>query len=141
MEGAFAADALSVSWSGMYAYAFPPPVLLHLVVQKVAQEHCTLVLWYPLLLELLIDHPRKLPVIPRMLKQKRGQVVHPDPENLRLVARKISSISKLRENFLKQLRNTWKRAEDHQPKEFMMQDCEFTKDGVVSNVSVHILPL
>lgn len=95
MEGAFATDALSVSRSGMYAYAFPPPFLLHFVLQKVAQEQCTLILiapfaprrsWYPLLLELLLDHQRELSVIPRMLKQKRGQVVHPDPENLRLVA-------------------------------------------------------
>lgn len=86
MEGSFARDALSVSWSGMYAYAFPPPVL-HLVLQKVAQEHCTLILTAPfasrqscyrLLKEHFTDIPRELPVIPKMSTQKRGQMVHPD---------------------------------------------------------------
>lgn len=36
---------------------------------------------------------------------------------------------------------TAQRYMENQPKEFMMQDCEFLKAGVVSNVSVHILPL
>jgi hypothetical protein len=102
MEEAFATDELSVNWTGMYAYAFPPPVLLHFVLKKITQESCTVILiapsaprqtWYPLLLELYIDYPRKIPNVSKMLTQKRGKVVHPDPESLKLVAWKVSSIS------------------------------------------------
>jgi hypothetical protein len=96
---------------------------------------------YPLLLELLIDYPRKIPNVSKILTQKRGQVVHPDPESLKLVAWKISSINQLRELFLQKLKVTWKRAEELQPKESMKPDCEYTEAGVVNNVSVHILPL
>lgn len=31
--------------------------------------------------------------------------------------------------------------EDYQPKEFMMLNCDFTEAGVVSNESIHSLPL
>ena len=39
-QAAWASDALSVSWTGMHAYAFPPPILIPQVLMKVRQELC-----------------------------------------------------------------------------------------------------
>ena len=56
-------DAMSMSWRGMYAYAFPPFVMLGRVLEKVLKDHpCEMILvapkwpnryWYARLLELL----------------------------------------------------------------------------------------
>ena len=35
---AFQVDALTVNWSGMYAYAFPPPILVPRILQKIREE-------------------------------------------------------------------------------------------------------
>lgn len=66
MKGVFATDALSVSLRGcIYGCEFPSPVLFHLVVEIVVQEHCTLILiapfaprllWYLLLWNLWTSH-------------------------------------------------------------------------------------
>ena len=97
---AWACDALAVDWIGMFAYAFPPPILIPKVLKKVEQETCVLRLiapfsprqsWFPDLLNLLIDFPRELPIITNLLTQKRGQFIHPSPESQNLVVWKISN--------------------------------------------------
>ena len=104
-EGAWCTDALSANWKGMYAYAFPPQILLHRVLRKVQQEPCTLILvaplsptlsWFPVRLELVIDYPRLLPRIPKLLTQEKGRLIHPDPSSLKLAAWKISVIEETR---------------------------------------------
>jgi hypothetical protein len=41
---AYAVDAMSISWKGMFAYAFPPFRFLSQVLQKVARESCKIIL-------------------------------------------------------------------------------------------------
>jgi len=93
-------DALSLSWRGMWAYAFPPFSLLPEVLQKVQQDPCDMVLvapawpsqsWFPLLLDLLVDHPRCLPLFPKLLKQPDQNVFHDQLEKLHLHVWKLSS--------------------------------------------------
>lgn len=53
-------------------------------------------------------------------------------QKLGLVVRKIwktSRIKKQKNEILKQLRDTWKGAENHKPKKFTMQYCAFSKSG------------
>jgi hypothetical protein len=38
---AYAVDVMSISWKGMFAYAFPPFRFLSQVLQKVAHSYCT----------------------------------------------------------------------------------------------------
>ena len=64
-------DAMSISWKGMYAYAFPPFVMLGRVLEKVPRDHpCEMILiapkwpnqsWYAKLMELLVAFPLALP--------------------------------------------------------------------------------
>ena len=41
---AYAVDAMSISWKGMFSYAFPPFRFLSQVLQKVARESCKIIL-------------------------------------------------------------------------------------------------
>ena len=97
---AYATDALSFSWAQMWVYAFPPVPLLHQILQKMAQEPCDMILvapawptqsWFPLLLQLSIDHPRALPPLQRLLKQPGRNLFHDNPQHLHLHAWRLSS--------------------------------------------------
>lgn len=96
---ATAVDALSIDWNGMFAYAFPPSVLIPKVLQKVAQSHCQIILvaplkwsrsWITLLLDLAVEVPRKLPVRSDLLMQPRSRVFHNDPACLALHVWRLS---------------------------------------------------
>ena len=98
---AWRTDALSFSWTPLWAYAFPPIPLLSQVLEKISREHCEVILvapawptqsWFPLLLRLTVDHPRRLPPTARLLRQPgRRNVFHDNPEHLQLHAWKLSS--------------------------------------------------
>lgn len=45
---AWATDSLSLNWSGLFGYAFPPISLLPRVLQKIKQESCKIILVAPL---------------------------------------------------------------------------------------------
>ena len=100
---AFATDALSVDWRGMSAYAFPPPALLHKVVEKLLHTPtCQLILvtpywprllWFPHVVGIAQGPPWEIPCDPNPLSQVLGngrKVYHPNPQVLRLYAWLIS---------------------------------------------------
>jgi hypothetical protein len=99
---AFHVDALTLDWSGMFVYAFPPIPILPLVVQKLLRDRPEMILitpfwprrpWFPQLLPLLIDHPVRLPHHTDLLTQDRGRVVHPNlssPHDLQPLLRNMS---------------------------------------------------
>ena len=147
---AWATDALSVNWTGMYAYAFPPPILIPQVLRKVLREECVLLLvapfaprqsWYPQLLNLLVEFPRKLPALEGMLTQKRGQFVHPSPESLNLVVWKITRNQNLQNDFLRKLGNTSSNPAGRLQGRCMMPDSPYIEAGVIKGKSVRILQL
>ncbi|XP_041364357.1 uncharacterized protein LOC121379771 [Gigantopelta aegis] len=88
-------DALSMDWTGLDFYAFPPPVLLGKVLAKIRQQPCRVTLvapswgaqaWFPSLLSLLVQEPVRLPLIPNLLSQR----LHPKPEVFLLHAWRLS---------------------------------------------------
>ena len=98
--GSWATDALSFSWKQMWVYAFPPVPLIHRLLQKMCQEPCEMILiapawpnqsWFPLLLQLSVDHPRELPPLGRLLKQTGRNLFHTNPQQLHLHAWRLSS--------------------------------------------------
>jgi hypothetical protein len=101
-------DALSMSWRSLYAYAFPPFPILAKVLRKMRDEQATLILiapnwprreWYPFLLDLLIDYPIQLPLVPDLISQDQGRQIHPSVSTLQLVAWKVSGIVSLQMAF------------------------------------------
>ena len=106
-------DSLSQNWSGTIGYAFPPPNMLQLVLNKVqSTPGCQVLLvvpkwprrtWFPLLLSLLVDLPRQLPIRKTLLKQPNLQVFHPNPQELALHVCNISSNTLLNKGFQSRL--------------------------------------
>ena len=96
---ALAVDALAQSWDGMWAYAYPPTVLVPKVLRKVREHTCELIFiapWWPKkewsldLLELSVEPPRRLPLWTRLLRQPRSSRFHTNPAVLNLHAWRLS---------------------------------------------------
>ena len=107
---AYATDALSVPWEGMFAYAFPPICLIPKVIQHMRQYHCRLILiaplwprrqWYTQLLQMSIAKPLKLQPIPKLLHQPMSAIYHPNPEVFHLTAWMLSTDYLERKAFLR----------------------------------------
>ncbi|XP_052228265.1 uncharacterized protein LOC127842674 isoform X1 [Dreissena polymorpha] len=105
-------DALSISWEGMMAYAFPPISLLGKVLKHMMKFQCELILiapmwerqhWYPMILQLLIAPPVKLPEMEDLLVQKG--MLHPNPKFLKLTAWRLSTNGMKQKDFLDKLEN------------------------------------
>ena len=99
---AYAVDAFTVSWQDLTFYAFPPFSLLPRVLGKIIQDKATGLLivpkwttqsWFPLVLTLLIQHPRLIaPCRDLLYLPKQPQVVHPLHKKLSLLAVLLSGM-------------------------------------------------
>ncbi len=105
---ALAVNALAASWNGLDAYAFPPTPLIQATLNKVVTSKVRLCLiapcwpnqaWFPTLLELLTDHPRRLPLWDNLLWHPIGRVFHDSPGFYKLHAWRLSGVSSDREDF------------------------------------------
>jgi hypothetical protein len=81
---------MSLSWDGMFVYAFPPFCFLLQVLLKIMQSDCKIILiapawpkqaWFPELLLLSCARPLKLPFRRDLLSQFKGKVIHPRPSS------------------------------------------------------------
>ena len=142
---AWTCDALSVSWEGMFAYAFPPPILIPKVLMKVRQENCLILLvaplaphqsWFPQLLELIVDVPLKLPVLHDLLSQNRGLSLHPNPRSLNLAVWKISADQNLQSSFLQKLPNIWNNLSGPPHGDCIPLDGKYLVAGVLKSKSI-----
>ena len=98
---AFVTDAFTLNWAVWNGYAFPPFNLIPRTLTKVEQDKATLVLvapiwqgqtWWPLLLQMAIGHPIRLPSTPETLQDPTDPAtVHPMYPRLHLAVWLISS--------------------------------------------------
>ena len=98
--GSWVVNAFSIVWWDIKFYAFPPFSLIGRTLAKVRREAAMGIVivplwntqaWFPLMLRLLVDHPRLIPPQQEFL-QLPGQVnlVHPLHKKLALLAIHIS---------------------------------------------------
>jgi hypothetical protein len=106
---------MSLSWDGMFAYAFPPFRILLQVLLRIKQSDCKIILiapawpkqaWFPEFLLLSCARPLKLPFRRDLLSQFNGKVVHPRPESLHLHVWLLSGRDYIRKAFLKEQPHT-----------------------------------
>src|SRR5207253_8086116 len=112
-------DALSQDWNNLFAYLFPPFVLLNQVLRKIASSlNGVFILivplwpvqaWFIPLLDLLIDQPRLLPSRPHLLSQQNGLHLHPSVPTLKLHAWLLSTNVSDRKAFRNHLQNAYPR--------------------------------
>src|SRR5207253_3765978 len=112
-------DALSQDWNNLFAYLFPPFVLLNQVLRKIASSlNGVFILvaplwpvqaWFIHLLDLLVGQPRLLPAHPHLLSQQNGIHLHPSLPTLKLHAWLLSTNVSDRKGFRNCLRNAYPR--------------------------------
>ena len=99
VKGAPDTDALSMEWDHLWAYAYPPHQILVKVISKIREHECKIIIvaptwpsqsWFPDLLELSIEHPWRLPLLPKLLKQPWSDRFHQNLEILHLHAWRLS---------------------------------------------------
>ena len=96
-----ATDAFSLNWATLRGYAFPPFNLIPRTLIKVLKDKTTIVLvapvwqgqtWWPLLLQLAISQPVRLPSTPETLKNPIDPTMtHPMFPRLHLAVWLVSS--------------------------------------------------
>ena len=106
---AWAVDAMSLSWKGMFSYIFPPFHLLPRILSKIRKDFCRTILiapvwprqsWFPDLLSLSCANPLVLPLRKDLLSQFKGRKIHQGLEKLHLHAWLLSGLPSDREAFL-----------------------------------------
>jgi hypothetical protein len=102
-QHAYAVDSLSLLWEGFWGYAFPPTALIPRVIQKMKCHVCHILLiapcwpsqsWFPDMLELLVDLPRRLPVRPNLAQSRAASPQRAgtsSPSRVELVQRAVAS--------------------------------------------------
>ena len=143
---AYAVAAMSLSWEGMFAYAFPPFRFLAPVLHKITGEKCRIIViapawpkqaWFANLLRLSCARPLVLPLKRNLLSQFKGGVVHLSPERLHLHAWFLSGIISDRKAFLKQLPSTSPGQCENQLASSMMQSGQSSLIGVLEGRLIH----
>jgi ribonuclease HI len=143
-------DALSVKWDGKFAYAFPPLAILNQVLHKIASEKVTVLLiapmwtrreWYPLLLDLLVAIPYRLPALRNLVTQDKGSLIHHNPAELCLAAWLLSANHSFREDFLRKLQIPASQTKVLTPTDHTSLAGIISLPGVQQTIMIPVIPL
>ena len=111
-QEAWAEDALSLNWTGLIGYAYPPQTIIPKVLDKILQEKCQIILiapawptqsWFNLLLDLSIENPLRLPIKSDLFKQTDKPFFHSNPAHLKLHAWRLQGGSCKTKDFQRKL--------------------------------------
>ena len=147
---AWETDALSLSWDGLDAYAFPPFSLIHRILLKVRTSRVSILLivplwsrqpWFPLLLSLVVAPPFLFPPCSDLVAQDRGRVLHPRVQDLHLSVWRLSGIPSSHREFRKTL-PIWRPShEDHPLLELTIPELRDSISGVSERRLLRVIPL
>jgi hypothetical protein len=149
-ERAWAVDALSLDWSDLVAYAYPPTALIPLVLQKIIGSTTRILLiaplwprrsWFPLLLELLEEPPWQLPLWRKLIQQPHNGLFHQSPEVLNLHAWPLSGVHYNKQVSQRTLLSASLRKTDRPPIACTSPDGGGTSVGVRDGEWIHSRPL
>ena len=149
-QKALSIDAISMDWNRIHAYAFPPFHLIRTVINKVRISQCRIVLiaplwpdrpWFPELLGLLVSPPVSLPVMPNLLAQLKGRILHQNPGHLQLHAWELSSNLSEINNFQAKLQSMSPKLEETRPLKSMMQNGKSSVIGQINGRLILSRPL
>ena len=149
-EKAWAVDAMTLSWKGMFSYMFPPFRLLPKILHKIQRDLCKTILiapawsrqsWFPELLLLCCAKPLCLPLREDLLSQFKGRKLHQGLQNLHLHAWLLSGIPSEREAFLREQPSVSQDQSDNLQEQFMTQNGLSSVLGVCRSRLIHSLLL
>ena len=144
-QKALSIDALTMDWNHIHAYAFPPFHLIPAVINKIRLSQCKIVLiaplwpdrpWFPELLGLLVSPPVFLPVIPNLLAQLKGRILHQNQGHLQLHAWELSNNRSEIDNFQTMLWSMSPKLEGNRLLKSMMQN---GKSSVIGQINARLI--
>jgi hypothetical protein len=147
---AYAIDALTIPWNNMFAYSYPPICLIPKNLQYMTQYNCQLILiaphrprrhWFPNLLKLIADFPRKFPFREDLLHHPKSNILHPNPAVFNLTAWLLSTNILKRKVFLNKLENYSKPLGEKVHRKITLANFENSIAGVVERKLIPIMPL
>ena len=147
---AWAVDAFSISWRDIKFYAFPPFSVLSRVLSKIKEDNAssTLVVplwptqpWFPVMLDLLIDHPRHIEPDSRNLHIPGNPLLHPLHKRLTLLVPHLSGQCSLVEAYHTSLQNSSLMPGERAPKRSITPLYEDGGNIVVNGKLICLLPL
>lgn len=149
---AIAVDAMSCQWAGMEGYMFPPWQMYGPVLTKLVSEtDCTLTLvvpkwpnrpWFPLLLQMICDFPRQLPLKYDLLKMPISGQPHGALSMLNLHVCRLSSRLQKSKAFRERCCRDWPTAtRETLPPNSTIVDGTLGIFGVFNGISIPALPL
>jgi len=147
----WATDAFLLCWKEIQGYAFPPFAMIGRCLAKTMKDKAILTLiapiwqaqpWYPLILQMLIRDPIRLPNFPALLKSPLGEI-HPLTQtgSLNLGVWIISGQTHLQQNYQEQLQHCTKRLGDQALKSLTKAPGENGAAGVINNHLIPFTPL
>ena len=148
---AWAIDAFSINWRDIKFYAFPPFSILSRVLSKIKEDTACGILvmplwptqpWFPVMLDLLIDHPRHIEPDSRNLEIKGNNLLlHPLHTRLSLLVTLLSGRRSLAEDYRKNLPNSSPMPGEMAPKNSIIPLHEDGKHIVAKDKMIPLLPL
>lgn len=144
---AYALDALTIPWEGMFLYAYSPLCLIPKVLQHIRQNNCQVILIAPFcprrrcyteLLQLLVAVPLNLPNCPQLLLQPNTKIFHPNVEEQQLTAWLLSTEASKKRAFLKTLEPDLQQVRGQAPKKIMLANSNNLIAGVVQGKLIPI---
>ena len=147
---AWRVDAFSFPWKNLDMYLYPLVQLIGEVLRRIQLVSCHAILiapawptqyWFPLLLSLVIDQPRRLPMIRTLLRQPHTGQFHPDPQSLALHAWLLSSPPSSDAATWRQWLGELPLPTDSLPRWCTTASGESSQNGAGMLTSIHSLPL
>ena len=147
---AWRVDAMSVQWSGLRLYAFPPFSMIPLVLEKIVKDGAEVALiapywpqrpWFPRLLSLLAGLPRVLPCQDDLLVQPLSQLPHPRLQSLHLSLWPLSGLRERQQAFLIEQLNSLLRPCETPHALLTIPNWNHSLPGVKKQVVIPLLPL
>lgn len=151
-EAAVGTDAFLQDWNKYTrVYIYPDPLMIGRVIKKLNQSTTEIILiapmwksqvWYPQVLEALIDFPRSLPMMTDLIQDQRSQN-HPLQEKgvLNLVAWKVSGSEWKRTAFRRKLQRWWEKDGNTLPESHTNIAGTLGTTGARGNCQIPCLPL
>ena len=150
-DEALGEDALQQCWNRKDVYAYPPQGIIQRVLVKVRESEDLLMtliaplhpraLWFPDLLDLLIEKPVALPLIDGLITQPMSGVSHGNLTSLSLHAWRLSSSSSERRAFRDKMLRIQQTQSESPLGRFMTASGRTTWIGAIEGISIHSTPL
>ena len=144
-------NALTMNWSPIYRYAYPPIALIPRVLRKL-QRHPTAIIilialfwpsqiWFRPLTQLLVDIPRKLSDVWNLLRNSETNEFFPEPAKMWVVAWRLSASPSARKDFLHKLQTLPPADDENRPEGFTIPVSPTSPDGVLREKWIPTPPL